>query len=458
MEPRVTLFDPLAFGQRWLLFGCLFGLASCGGGSPAATDSANGQNMTIADEGTTVPDMVVGDPNGRVGDANARVGNTNEVVSDANTRVGDANESNGDGNKSIGDANAVTRDANGMTGDANGLGNTPTSDTGGAPSPTNGVTAQAGSSQYTLQSISCTDNAVTGIVPAYANANMKAPALSVQRAIVVLHGADRDAEFQEQTVLSAVAKAGGNVTAPTTLVIAPWFILPSTSLPDSFSSSGVSTWSDNGYMSGYNATGGAAISSFAAIDQLLGRFTDTTAFPALRSVFVIGHSAGGQTAQRYAVIGRGPRQWRSSDPTLRFAIANPSTYAYFTAKRPNASGGFSTFSASGCADFDQWKFGIKTLPTYFGGASARSLAQEYLIRDVTYVLGTADNDPNSASMDKSCCAQAQGNTRLLRGRAYVDYLKTLSLPDKHVLCEVPGVGHDTAAMLTSACVLSVLRQ
>lgn len=336
--------------------------------------------------------------------------------------------------------------------------NTPATSNEPTLSPNDVPSAEAGSANITLQPLSCSDNGVTGIVPAYANANLTASVMSVQRAILVLHDANRDAEFQAQTVLSAVAAAGGDVRASTTLVVAPWFILPNTTLPSTFPTQSLLSWTDAGYMSGYNATAGGAVSSFRAIDQMLARFADKKAFPALRSVFVIGHSAGGQTTQRYAVAGRMPRQWQSTDPNLIFAIANPSTYAYFTANRPKVAGGFGPFNANNCADFDQWKYGLGDMPVYFSDVTTTSLAQEYLVRDVTYVLGTADNDPASDSMDKSCCAQAQGNTRLVRGRAYVDYLKTLSLPDKHALCEVAGVGHDTAAMLNSNCLLSILRR
>ena len=70
----------------------------------------------------------------------------------------------------------------------------------------------------------------------------------------------------------------------------------------------------------------------------------------------------------------------------------------------------------------------------------------YAARDVTYLLGGADNNPEHR-LDKTCGAEAQGSTRLARGTAYLQYEFLLASRGGkpvtlHRAGEVRGVGHD----------------
>jgi hypothetical protein len=125
-------------------------------------------------------------------------------------------------------------------------------------------------------------------------------------------------------------------------------------------------------------------------------------------------------------------------------IANPSSYAWFDERRPVA------FSHAGCPNFNRWKYGLADLPAYAEGQTAAQLQEKYLARDIVYLLGQQDTDPNHPALDKSCEAKAQGPNRLARGRYYFDYLKRLAPNGLHQqLIEVPGVGHDGDGMFTS---------
>jgi len=76
---------------------------------------------------------------------------------------------------------------------------------------------------------------------------------------------------------------------------------------------------------------------------------------------------------------------------------------------------------------------------------------------VVYLLGTADTNPNHPALDKSCAGEAQGPYRFARGHAFFAYLQArhpTGLAQR--LWEVPGVGHDGARMLGSACGLAAL--
>jgi hypothetical protein len=76
---------------------------------------------------------------------------------------------------------------------------------------------------------------------------------------------------------------------------------------------------------------------------------------------------------------------------------------------------------------------------------------------VIYLLGTADTDPNHPALDKSCMAEAQGPNRYARGHAYFAALQNrYGTALRQAVYDVPGIGHDGDAMLTSACGLAAL--
>ncbi len=81
------------------------------------------------------------------------------------------------------------------------------------------------------------------------------------------------------------------------------------------------------------------------------------------------------------------------------------------------------FDTASCPGFNDWKYGLQHLPAYAKGQSAEQLEQAYVSRDITYLLGQQDTDPNHPALDKSCEAETQGAYRLMRGHNYFDYLK-----------------------------------
>jgi hypothetical protein len=134
---------------------------------------------------------------------------------------------------------------------------------------------------------------------------------------------------------------------------------------------------------------------------------------------------------------------RTEGIRLRYVVANPSSYAYFTAQRPVQ------FDTASCPGFNDWKYGLQHLPAYAKGQSAEQLEQAYVSRNITYLLGQQDTDPNHPALDKSCAAETQGAYRLIRGHNYFDYLKQRHPQLSHTLVEVPGVGHNGDGMFTS---------
>ena len=273
----------------------------------------------------------------------------------------------------------------------------------------------------------------------------------VTRAIVNIHGLLRNADSYEATGEAAIAAS--HEPAGSTLLITPQFLaqidvsghgLP----PDTL------RWNVGSWLDGSPALGPAPLTAFSVLDAILQRLADRTRFPALREIVIAGHSAGGQLVQRYAVVGRAPDAVASSSLSVRFVVANPSSYLYFDGERPSGDA-FAPFDARTCPDYNRWKYGPVDPPPYVRGEIV-DLEERYVARDVTYLLGMRDTDPNHPELDKSCAGEAEGPYRLARGLAYVRYLDMRHAHTNQALAEVAGVDHDALGMFTSSCGLAVL--
>ncbi|CCE12074.1 conserved exported hypothetical protein [Bradyrhizobium sp. STM 3843] len=287
-----------------------------------------------------------------------------------------------------------------------------------------------------------------GILPLYVSADWSHPLPDITRAVVVLHGRLRNADVYYASAKTAQAAAGAAGQA--TIMIVPQFLsqidIEARQLPPD-----TLRWTLEGWEGGDAATAPTPASSFEALDAILARLADRNLFPKLTDVVVAGHSGGGQVVQRYAIAGRGEAALQASHIAVRYVVANPSSYAYFSAERPEPA------IAASCPGFDNWKYGMQARPEYLAAATPAELEQHYVARRVIYLLGTRDTNPNHPALDKSCMAEAQGPFRYARGHAYAAAMagRDHGTPN-HLLWDVEGVGHDADKMLTSACGLQAL--
>ncbi|WP_392891645.1 alpha/beta hydrolase [Pseudomonas migulae] len=266
-----------------------------------------------------------------------------------------------------------------------------------------------------------------------------APA-KIERVLIIIHGRLRNAETYRQSAERAADLAGQSAN---TLVIAPQF-LNETDVALHPVADTVLRWQGNDWMAGGLSTAPFALSSYAALDQIIARLGDRRQFPDVKDVVIAGHSGGAQVVQRYALLSHEQPELEAAGVHVRYVIANPSSYAYFDERRPVA------FSHAGCPAFNRWKYGLSDLPAYAEGRTPAQLEENYVQRDIVYLLGQQDIDPNHPALDKSCEAKAQGANRLVRGRNYFEFLKR-SHPQglNQQLVEVPGVGHNGDGMFTS---------
>jgi pimeloyl-ACP methyl ester carboxylesterase len=296
----------------------------------------------------------------------------------------------------------------------------------------------------------------TGAFPFYASRPLGDGAVQpdIDRAVLVFHGVSRDADVYFRSAQKAAEVAGA--AAQHTLLIAPQFLtardvaafgLPADTLH----------WSIEGWEGGKGALGPVPVSSFEAIDALLAMLADRHRFPKLAHVVLAGHSGGGQVMQRYAVVGQGEAALIAAGVSVRYVVANPSSFLYFSADRPQADGSFAPpADAAACPGFDQWKYGWTGAPAYAQRLSAASYESRYVKRDVVYLLGGADTDPQHPALDKSCAGEAQGPYRLARGHNYVRYLRRRHPDLAQPMHDIPGVGHEGGRMLDSACGVAAL--
>lgn len=307
---------------------------------------------------------------------------------------------------------------------------------------------------------------VTVRVPLFATGDPLGAHRGVTRFVVIINGTLRNADVYFASAVAAAEAAGadpGHV-----LIAAPQFL----AAPDAeaFPLDGdVPHWTTEGWKIGDGAVHPErGPSSYAVLDALLAAAPDRARFPALRTVVVAGHSAGGQFVHRYVASNRAHAALRAAGLAVRYVVANPSSYLYFDDRRLTAAGTLVPYPRETCADVNRYRYGVERPNEYVGAALAalgggpagvEALGREYGGREVAYLLGEADSDPNSDSLDKSCAAAAQGPTRLERGRRYFRYIQMLLGPEvlaTHSLHVVPGVGHDHREIFLSACGLRLL--
>ena len=286
----------------------------------------------------------------------------------------------------------------------------------------------------------------------YSNFNLAADFSKVERIIVLQHGVRRTGDITYAVGMTLLAASG--VDASKILILAPQFSAPEDTLVGKhniplWNSDGLSNWAA-GAMS---VDRKYQMNSMQVYDDLLRQFRDRSRFPILKRVTFAGHSAGAQFVHRYAVLNNDDESTRAYGIDVRYIVANPSSYLYFTNERA-AGDSFLPFSYSVCPEFNDYKYGMQNMVSYGVGYSGMDLFGRHSARQVTYMLGTADNDPNHPELDTRCAAEAQGPNRLERGRAYVSYERYLAnqaMIPMHRAYEVIDVDHSQSQMFGSQC-------
>ena len=290
---------------------------------------------------------------------------------------------------------------------------------------------------------------------------------SARRALIMVHGTNRNADHYFETAIASAFLAGA---LDNTVVIAPHMI-DQTDKPDTDEIVWESSWRTGG-----PARSNPALSSFDFVDEILRKLAKTAVFPNMKAIVVAGHSAGGQFANRYEM---GNKVHDTLGVPVTYVVANPSSYAWPDAIRPLAQGDadpaaakegwnqrdqtplpphtgytFGPFDATKAPNFNRWPAGLENRTGYTTGTPDAQLKKQLVERPTTYLLGQVDTLP-LGGFDSSANAMAQGPTRRSRGEAFFKYV-TETLGAKHAILIVPECGHNDRCMYTTNIVFPVV--
>jgi pimeloyl-ACP methyl ester carboxylesterase len=303
----------------------------------------------------------------------------------------------------------------------------------------------------------------------YASHPLTARNAGITRALIMVHGAGRNADHYFATAMGAGFLAGA---LDNTIIISPRFI----AARDTAHANEV-IWPEGGgnnWRSGGMSPNNPTISSFDFLDELVRKLSDKRVFPNLTKVVIAGHSAGGQVATRYAMTNK---VHGKTGVTMTYVVANPSSYAWPADVRPlpvgdadptdayKASLGdsgevvhrnftFGAFDATKAPNYNRWPAGLESPAGYSAGMTAEQMRKNLVERHTTYLLGQVDVLP-LGGFDSSPNAMAQGPTRRARGEAFYKYVNDV-MGAKHDAIIVSECGHNDRCVYTTDKVFPVI--
>jgi pimeloyl-ACP methyl ester carboxylesterase len=297
------------------------------------------------------------------------------------------------------------------------------------------------------------------------------PNPGIRRALIMVHGALRNADHYFRTATGAAFIAGA---LGDTIVIAPAFHAnDGHECKDTLAPHEVNwSCSHDSWKSGGDATSNPELSSFDFLDTILKTLADKRVFPNLAHVVVAGHSAGGQFVTRYEMANR---VHDALGVAVSYAVANPSSYAWPDATRalpvddgapanavtgwkeetPHTKFRFGPFDAAKAPAYDLWPYGFEhRTGRYTSAIGDDQLKKQLAARPTTYLLSQVDTLP-LGGFDDTPNAMAQGATRRARGEAFVKFVnEKLGGTAKALI--VPECGHNDRCVFTTDAVLPVL--
>ena len=299
------------------------------------------------------------------------------------------------------------------------------------------------------------------LVPVLSNHPLTGDHRGLERVIVAIHDLTRD----PRQILNDVVQLAGDYNSKT-LVLAPQFYAETDiaryadNLPDD--GKHFASWTLGGWAQGDESIPGPQrkpLSSFSVIDILLLYLSDTSAFPDLKRIVLVGHGEGGRFVQAYAATGRAPDALERQNIAVSYVVANAPAYLYFTPIRfKGGKEGFGLPDSVACQNYNVWPYGLDGLNPYAKHVGVNAIKLNYSTRRMSYLTGAnlARSDP---APDGSCAAAAQGKDPLQRLAIYQLYLHNIfgdALGKNQKFSPVAKTGYDAKAALGSACGMAML--
>ena len=283
-------------------------------------------------------------------------------------------------------------------------------------------------------------------LPFFSNQSLDALNYSVQKAVIVIHGANRNADDYYNSIYNNASDLG---VLSETIIIAPQFLItadlshwqPSTEY--AFWSS-TTPWSSGGLS---NSTSehprDYEISSYTVMDSLIAHLL--TSYPNIQDIALVGNSAGGQFVNRYAAGSDQEAQGK-----IRYIVSAPSSYLYMDEYRYNEY----LFPINwelpeNCGEYNDYKYGLDDLNHYMSMMGIDSIRDRYSRRKIKYLIGSIDTGGT-----QDCESMAQGSNRLERSIIYYNYLQYFygnQIVDNQQIALILGIGHDFNGIFSSSC-------
>jgi pimeloyl-ACP methyl ester carboxylesterase len=299
----------------------------------------------------------------------------------------------------------------------------------------------------------------------YSTYSLDTPNPAIQRALIMVHGTNRNADHYFGTATAAAFLAGA---VSDTVVVAPHMIDQS----DKAEANEV-VW-ESSWRTGGPSRSNPPLTSFDFVDEILRKLATKRVFPNMRAIVVAGHSAGGQFANRYAMSNK---VHDTLGVPVTYVVANPSSYAWPDAMRPLPEGDadpgaakdgwslmpettahtkftYGPFDATKAANYNRWPAGLENRTGYTKDMTDDQLKKQLVSRPTAFLLGQVDTLP-LGGFDSSATAMAQGPTRRARGEAFVKYVND-TLGAKHPIQVVPECGHNDRCMFTTDVVFPLI--
>lgn len=329
-----------------------------------------------------------------------------------------------------------------------------------------GIASLAAAAPCTTAGAACTEQVPLGpsgrYSVVYRSFPLKTSNAAIERGLVIVHGAGRNADDYFASGLAGALIAGA---LDSTVVVAPRLASNVGSGCSDKLADGEISWicgTENDWRRGGAAQGLSNVFTYDLLDRIIALLADKKTFPNLKVIVVTGHSAGGQVANRYAASARAEK---TAGVPIRYVVANPSSYLYLDKRRiaPGATctpegtctGEFVPFAGAGkCDVFNLWHYGMDQRTGYAAKMPEEEMKQQLIRRDVTYLLGELDTLP-LFGFDSSCGAMAQGPNRYARGLAYWNYMRNV-YGANHKLVRIDACGHNGRCMYTANEALPVL--
>ena len=195
-----------------------------------------------------------------------------------------------------------------------------------------------------------------------------------------------------------------------------------------------------------------SLSSFEVIDRLI---TTLVKYQPNIHIIIMGHSAGGQFVLRYAATNNIHDSLEQQGTSVRYVVANPSSYLYLDQARykfssENTIMKISEDELADCPNYNSYKYGLEDIYGYAKNIPIETVQKRLTTRPIMFLLGAEDDD-RGMFVDKSCEVELQGKNRLERGILYQHHLSCFIGNDSnsdHIWIKIPGVGHSAADMFT----------